>query len=260
MTSRFVFCMKWGTRYGPEYVNGLYRSVMRHTPKPPRFVCFTDNSDGFDAGIEVFPLPLQDIPGTEDLRWRKLGVFQSDLFGLKGRAIFLDLDTVVTGDLTPLFEYDKPFAVLHEQTLFPDARLKMLRRRLFKPLRYRWAQRECNTSVFAFNIGECGFILDRYLTNPLHFNTQYRREQEFVARELALRNMLHYWPASWCVSFLENCLQPGEHGRMGKRHLPADARVVVFVSGMDMEWAQANSSKISRTPADLAWLAEYWNG
>ena len=32
MTSepRIVLCMKWGTKYGPEYVNRLYGMVRRH--------------------------------------------------------------------------------------------------------------------------------------------------------------------------------------------------------------------------------------
>ena len=27
---RFVICMKWGSKYGPEYVNRLYGMVARH--------------------------------------------------------------------------------------------------------------------------------------------------------------------------------------------------------------------------------------
>ncbi|HAU58261.1 MAG TPA: glycosyltransferase, partial [Comamonadaceae bacterium] len=27
---RHVICMKWGTKYGPEYVNRLYAMVRRH--------------------------------------------------------------------------------------------------------------------------------------------------------------------------------------------------------------------------------------
>ena len=31
---RFVICMKWGTKYGPEYVNRLYGMVKRHLKGP----------------------------------------------------------------------------------------------------------------------------------------------------------------------------------------------------------------------------------
>ena len=29
--------MKWGTRYGPEFVNRLYSSIKRHTLRPTRY-------------------------------------------------------------------------------------------------------------------------------------------------------------------------------------------------------------------------------
>ena len=29
-----VVCLKWGTKYGPEYVNRLYRMVARHLHRP----------------------------------------------------------------------------------------------------------------------------------------------------------------------------------------------------------------------------------
>ena len=37
-----VICLKWGTRYGPEYVNRLYSMVKRHTERDLRFICITD--------------------------------------------------------------------------------------------------------------------------------------------------------------------------------------------------------------------------
>ena len=32
-----VLCMKWGTPYGPEYVNVLHAMVRRHLQRPFRF-------------------------------------------------------------------------------------------------------------------------------------------------------------------------------------------------------------------------------
>lgn len=258
MKPKIVLCMKWGTRYGPEYVNKLYREVAKHLSPPFRFICFTDDPSGLDGAIETLPLPLNEIPGTEDLRWRKLGVFRKDLFGLSGRALFLDIDTVVTGSLDALFDFDAAFVALHEFTLFPRPWYVQWRRRLLKPRRYRWATRECNTSVFAFDIGSCDFILDAYLQNAEWINRTYRREQEFVARELDKRKMLAYWPGRWCVSFKENCLLAGERGLYGKRHLPADARIVVFVGHMDMAWALAHRERLSKQPDALQWLADIW--
>ena len=53
--SQTVICMKWGTRYGPDYVNRLYSMVQRHTKRPTRLVCYTDDPAGLDRGVEDVP-------------------------------------------------------------------------------------------------------------------------------------------------------------------------------------------------------------
>ena len=37
-----ILCMKWGTLYGPDYVNVLYAAVADNITVPFRFVCLTD--------------------------------------------------------------------------------------------------------------------------------------------------------------------------------------------------------------------------
>ena len=62
MSTANVICMKWGTKYGPEYVNTLYSMVKRHMKRPFRFVCLTDDDKGLSEGIDAFPIPKLDIP------------------------------------------------------------------------------------------------------------------------------------------------------------------------------------------------------
>ena len=52
-----VICIKWGTKFGPDYVNRLYKMVEKNLKIPHRFVCFTDNAEGLVEGIEVRDLP-----------------------------------------------------------------------------------------------------------------------------------------------------------------------------------------------------------
>ncbi|HEY1090992.1 MAG TPA: glycosyltransferase, partial [Burkholderiaceae bacterium] len=44
--ARVILCMKWGNKYGPEYVNRLYAMVRRHLRGEFRFVCLTDDANG----------------------------------------------------------------------------------------------------------------------------------------------------------------------------------------------------------------------
>ena len=46
---RHIVCMKWGTKYGPEYVNRLYAMVRRHLRGDFHFVCLTDDAKGIRA-------------------------------------------------------------------------------------------------------------------------------------------------------------------------------------------------------------------
>lgn len=57
-----VICLKWGERYGPEYVNNLYSMVARNTRRPLRFVCITDDASGLNSEIEIKPMPEFDLP------------------------------------------------------------------------------------------------------------------------------------------------------------------------------------------------------
>ena len=42
-----IVCIKWGTLFGPEYVNRLYSGVRRNLDADIRFLCMTENSAGF---------------------------------------------------------------------------------------------------------------------------------------------------------------------------------------------------------------------
>ena len=59
-----VVCMRWGDRFPVDYVNRLYRGVMRNVARPTRFVAFTDDPCGLDAGIEPREIPPIKLPAT----------------------------------------------------------------------------------------------------------------------------------------------------------------------------------------------------
>ena len=88
-----ICCVKTGTKYGPEYVTRLRDGVARHMMTPHKFMCFTDaNVDG----VHCHPLPA-DLPGW----WAKVGLTK-----LGVPLLYFDLDVIITGDLTPLIEWN----------------------------------------------------------------------------------------------------------------------------------------------------------
>ena len=77
---RVILCMKWGTKYGPEYVNRLYAMVRRNLTGDFRFVCLTDDGSGIRSEVECFPIPDLKLPdGLPERGWKKLTTFEADL-------------------------------------------------------------------------------------------------------------------------------------------------------------------------------------
>ena len=94
--------LKWGTKYGPEYVNRLHNSLKVHYKKPFQFVCFTDDSSGLNCDA----VPLSDLVTSTykvftSEKLETFNKFQS------GKFCLLDLDILIMNDLTAYFDqYD----------------------------------------------------------------------------------------------------------------------------------------------------------
>lgn len=252
-----VLTMKWGTLYGPEYVNNLRRGVARHLSRPHRFICFTDDATGLDPGIEILPLPDLGLPpGHKDNRWRKLALFRRDLAGLSGTALFLDLDLVIVGSLDAFFDLPGPFYIIRDDDLF---RAKPLRK--INPARDAFLASVGNSSVFRFEIGAHSYVLDAFLADPAKAVASYEISQQFQSAQIAARGALSYWPKGWCVSFKNDCVPRGLASYLRDPAIPEGARIVVFAGTPKMsDVLEGGGSRLLRRIGDTAWLARAWRG
>ena len=55
-TEILVVCVKYGKKYGSDYVNKLYKGVKQNLNLPHKFICFTDDSKGLDNEIKTISL------------------------------------------------------------------------------------------------------------------------------------------------------------------------------------------------------------
>ena len=112
---RTIVTMKWGTLYGPDYVNVLYRALTANLTQPFRFVCLTDTADGLLPEVETFPIPDIGLSARHYAAgaWPKLTVFLQDLYGLQGRGLFVDLDTVIWGNMDAFFAVEGDVVTLN---------------------------------------------------------------------------------------------------------------------------------------------------
>lgn len=119
-----VVCWKWlpppGYRsvFGPETVNVLAKMVARHYPRPHRFICVTDDPKGINGHTEIVPdwKDFSDLRSPSGVRnpscYRRLRMFHPEIAQTFGqRFVSLDLDVVITGDLTPLWDRTEDFVM-----------------------------------------------------------------------------------------------------------------------------------------------------
>lgn len=105
------------SNFAPETVQVLRKMIARHYHQPHRFVCITDDTKGL-KGIETFPLwpdhgwVVNPSGSHNPSCYRRLKLFAPEAKGWFGeRLVCMDLDTVIVGDITPLFQADVDFKI-----------------------------------------------------------------------------------------------------------------------------------------------------
>ncbi len=239
-----VICMKWGTAYGPDYVNKLYSMVRRNTKRPLRFVCFTDDAAGLLPGIEAQPLPPIDLPaGYEWKPWRKVSLWQERLAGLKGDVLFLDLDVVVTASVDPFFDYRpaETYCVIENWTQ-PGSGIG-------------------NTSVFRLRVGSHPEVYGTFMADPEATVRNFRNSQTFVSRAIS---SVAFWPAEWCVSFKHSLMPRWPLNFVRPAPFPEGAIVTCFTGhpnpdeARDGIWPAPWYKRVRKHVRPTPWIAEHW--
>ena len=185
---REVICIRWGTKYGPDYVNRLHAMVARNLPGPFRFTCFTDDPAGLREGVEPAPLPPLGcaLPtGTRGI-WGKSRLWAERLGDLDGPVLYLDLDVVILGDLAPFFEHGAHTDVI-------------LARNPNTPL-----ERLGQTSIYRMPVGALARLREAFLADPQGTADRYRFEQRFVSRHAP--DGVKFWPKGWVAVFKWHCV------------------------------------------------------
>ncbi len=249
-----VLCIKWGTRYGSEYVNRLYHGVKRNLQLPFRFLCLTENTQGIEPQVETHPLPQTpfDEAAFDAKRggetWRKIGLFQPGLANLRGDILFLDLDLVITGNLDDLFTY-RPgkFCIIHDW---------LEKRRAWMPGRHGLVG---NTSVFRYNLEHHACVYTDFEKNQRSILDQFRIEQQYVSHALA--DQMEFWPSKWIQSFKRNCLPMFPLNLMRQPFKPTGSRILVFHGRPFPDQAiEGHQGGLFRSSRPAPWLRDYWMG
>ncbi len=243
-----VICLKWGTRYGSEYVNRLYSMVKRNTKRSLRFVCITDDTTGLRSEVETRPMPEFDLPEIFRCKgFRRMFLFKETLYDLTGDVLHFDLDLIITGSIDDFIDYepDAPFIVSENWT---------------QP-----GQGIGNMSVFRYRIGALTQIWERFNADPLGMLKKYNNSQTFCSRTLGSFKM---FPLAWCIGFKHSLIMKCPLNFFFTPRRPSkEVRVVAFTGKPDIEDVIAGKwptpkpwKKIYKHVRPTKWVEEIWCG
>lgn len=194
MTNKLnILTLKFGTKYGPEYVNNLYSGLQTNSNTPFNFYCYTDDPQGLDENINIIPIDPQDLE-TYMGHWIKIKFHESGFLPVGSKCLILDIDWVVLNDLDDVLEYD----------LKPNEFLTA----------YRWwsnTRETCpmNGGFQMFYNGDTNHIWERYNKEPKYWESFYYKrgdvsiygmgEQNFIWDNLQIK--LNFLPKEYFGRF-----------------------------------------------------------
>lgn len=245
--TRYIVTLKWGNRYGPEYVNRLASAVRRHTKQPVTVMCFTDDGAGIDASVEIHPIPEIDLPAAEKVTgWRKLCLFRPDL-PIEGLGLFVDLDVVITGPLDDFFTFggEDEIPIIHN----------------WLPPHKTWFRPDPmigNSSVFRWKLNHCAFVWEQFHKEKDWALANFRPPQSYLTH--CIRPKMKFWPAEWVRSFKRHCRPMFPLNFLLTPSLPGDARIIAFHGKPDPDEAAAGykGKRANHFSKPAPWIDEHW--
>jgi hypothetical protein len=253
----YVALLKFGTRYGPDYVNRLARAVSSNLSRPHQVVCMTDDATGLDPAIR--PLPIPDFGPPRERwayrgNWPKIGLFAPGTFEDDALILYLDLDVMIFDALDPFFERVERLGGLHELREWNPTLLRLL------PVALR-PDRGGQGSILVWRAREQHHVYT-------HFKANWEAVQDNAGPDgpyfgqIAWRQ--HYLPVGWTASFKRHCLgyTPLGFGTTTAKR-PEWARVLVFhgeprpaelVEDGDYRWGGSRR----RGQGPVTWVQDYW--
>jgi hypothetical protein len=245
--TRYIITLKWGNRYGAEYVNRLSAAVRRHTIAPVQIVCFTDDPSGIEETVTVFPIPEIDLPPNAMVTgWRKLCLFRPDL-PIDGYGLFLDLDQVITGPLDDFFSFGEPDDIPIIHNWVPK------HKKLFRP-----DPMIGNSSVFRFQLNRCAFVWDQFHQEKQWALDNFQPPQSYLTH--CIRPRMKFWPDEWVRSFKRHCRPIFPLNLVLEPKLPKDARIIAFHGKPDPDEVihGYKGAKLHHNTLPAPWVAHNW--
>ena len=165
-----VLCVRFGTKYGREYVERLRNMAARHIKVPYEFVCLTDDINPIEGVRSI----VQSLAGYHRLWWHKVHMFDAGL-PLSGRILYFDLDIIICADV---------------EKLIRGSGNKFLGIRDFNR-KFHPGWNILNSSVMSWLHGQHSYIFEDFKRDPLHAQ-KLLGDQDWIWR--VAKQKITFWP------------------------------------------------------------------
>jgi hypothetical protein len=172
-----ILCVRFGNKYGREYVERLRNMIGRHMTIPYEIACLTDDHHPI-TGVRTIYQPNAQYPKGW---WHKVHMFDSNL-PLAGRILYFDLDVVICSNIDKLGLYcQDQFMGIHD-----------FNRKFYVNWKY------LNSSVMAWNHGTQHHIYEQFKSKPLDAQ-RLQGDQDWIWKLAS--NKIKFWPKEWIQSY-----------------------------------------------------------
>jgi hypothetical protein len=223
--------------FKPEHVNRLQELFALHLPIPHRFVCISDDIEGFNDKVHIIKTPeaavaAGKIRSPEGNRfpscYRRLWAQSEEAAAiLSPRVLLGDIDMIPVRDLSPIIQRDEPFVG-------------------WRPFRDWGRKMRIGGGLYLFTPGTHVKVWTDFIKNPHAAVAEARvagfrgSDQAWLSHKLAGKVPV-YGRDSGLYSIRD----------LGSDHaLPADARLVQM-NGPDKPWSYRGRG---------SWVAHHWRG
>lgn len=172
-----ILCVRFGNKYGREYVERLRNMVARHMTLPYEIVCLTDDQHPIDGVRSIVQPSANYAKGW----WHKVHMFDPGL-PIRGRILYFDLDVVIHNNIDRLATFlPAQFVGIHD-----------FNRKFYA----NWIN--LNSSVMAWTHGTQSHIWNQFKNNPKDA-MRLPGDQDWIWK--TSKDRIKFWPKEWIQSY-----------------------------------------------------------